>query len=255
MTFDPQNDLERSLVKAATDPAHRPQFYRDLVGADVFIIQHGVKPPSGPERKVVSSGESIQIQNIEMNGKRVIPIFSSVARLQAVLSHEATYLGLNAMDFFKMTLGADLVLNPGSDFGKELPAQEIQSIVDGSIWQPSERRVTTKATQVMIGQPKNYPHELVDALKRLFAKNKKVKRAWLAHFMDPSVDQQPHTLIAVEAEGDFESVSSDIGLVARNVTIPDPPMDVIQVTGRGGLEGYFLNESKPFYERKLFGIF
>ena len=41
MAFDPINDLERSLVKAATDVAHRPQFYRDFVGADVFVIQNG----------------------------------------------------------------------------------------------------------------------------------------------------------------------------------------------------------------------
>ena len=38
MSFQPQNKLERSLMKAAEDPAHHPQFYKDLIESDVFII-------------------------------------------------------------------------------------------------------------------------------------------------------------------------------------------------------------------------
>jgi hypothetical protein len=45
------------------------------------------------------------------------------------------------------------------------------------------------------------------------------------------------------------------GIVARDVQSPDPPVDFLQITGRGGIEDYFLRECKPFYERKLFGIF
>jgi hypothetical protein len=41
MGFDPQNELERSLMKAARDPAYRPQVYRDLVKSDIFIIEEG----------------------------------------------------------------------------------------------------------------------------------------------------------------------------------------------------------------------
>jgi len=50
MPFEPENALERSLMKAATDPAHCPQFYRDLLESDLFILP--VDPPSSVKGQV-----------------------------------------------------------------------------------------------------------------------------------------------------------------------------------------------------------
>ena len=36
--LDPENDLEHSRVKAATDPSHRPQFYRDVLALGVQML-------------------------------------------------------------------------------------------------------------------------------------------------------------------------------------------------------------------------
>src|SRR4051812_45007258 len=101
MSFEPQNDLERSLIAAASDPAHRPQFYKDFVKSDVFIIQDGVEPPEHHGVMTLKQGTEIRIQNIEFEGKSCIPIFSSLARLQAVLTSEAAYLGVNALELLK----------------------------------------------------------------------------------------------------------------------------------------------------------
>jgi hypothetical protein len=161
---------------------------------------------------------------------------------------------LNALEFMKITRGADLILNPGSEFGKEFTKAEIESLLDGSIWKPSERYVAKEETKIMIGQPSNYPKELMDALARYFRKTKEVKRAYLAHFFNPERDEKPHTLIGVEMSGDWDLVMSGAGMVARDVHIPDPPVDFIQITGKGGVEDYFKRDCKPFYERKLFGI-
>ena len=86
MSFEPTNDLERSLMKAANDPAHRPQFYKDLVQSDIFIVQHGKRPPEKEGRVTLDEGTQIQITNIEFNGKPHIPIFSSLPRLQATIT-------------------------------------------------------------------------------------------------------------------------------------------------------------------------
>jgi hypothetical protein len=255
MSFDPQNDLEWSLMKAAEDPAHRPQFYKDLVKSDILIIQHGERPPEKKERVTLKEAETIQIANIEFQGKPHIPIFSSVPRLQAVITDEVAYLGMNALDFLKITLGSALILNPGSDYGKELTPQEAASIIDGSIWQPTETYVAEKETRVLIGQPANYPNELVEALTRFFKTRKKVKRAWVAHFSNAERDEKAHTLIAIEASGEVEEVVSEAGMVARNVQVPDPPVDFLTITGRGGVEDYFLKDTKPFYERRFLGLF
>ena len=38
MNFTPTNELERSLVLAANDPAARPQFYKLLLESQLFVL-------------------------------------------------------------------------------------------------------------------------------------------------------------------------------------------------------------------------
>jgi len=253
MAFEPQNDLERSLLRAAADPAHRPQFYRDFAASRIFVINDG-EPLAAEGETTLQEGRSLRLRTIELNGKLYLPIFSSLPRLQALLQEEARYIALNALEFLEITRGADLVLNPGSDYGKEFTAAEVESILDGSIGRPDETYVAQKDTQVLIGQPANYPTELVEALKRLFAARKDVKRAWLAHFCNPERDEKAHTLVALDVTGDWDEVAAAVGIVAQSTPLPDPPVDLMQITGRGGVEDYF-KSVEPFYERKRFGIF
>lgn len=255
MPFDPLNDLERSLMKAATEPAHRPQFYRDFLAADVFVIQHG--PPQNPDGvHYAKAGDSLQLPTWEKDGQPLIPIFSSLPRLQAFVTEEVSYVGMNARAFLEMTRGTNLILNPGADYGKEFPPEEVAAMLDGSIFKPYEQIVTAKDTQVLIGQPARYPDALVETLREYFQKTKQVKRAYLAHYHNPESGTPPHTLIGVEATGDWEQVAAGASQVMRNVAIPDPPVDFMQMTGSVGVEEHLRTSVKPFYEKKKFlGIF
>jgi hypothetical protein len=246
--FTPENDLERSLVKAATDPAHRPQFYQDLVKSDVFVIQQDFIPEKA-DRITLEQGMELKIAPVEMNGRSYLPIFSSVARLRAVIQSEVGYIGMNALEFLKITRGAELILNPGSDYGKEFTQDEIAGILDGTIWR-TNRYTVKEETQVLLGQPARYPHALADALSRLFAGKKEVQAAYLAHFFNPAVDDKSHTLIAIEATGDCDRLVAEAGMVATNVDVPDPPVDFIRMTGKAGVEDYFRKDCKPFYKAR-----
>jgi hypothetical protein len=252
MAFQPENKLERSLVQAATDPACRPQFYRDFLESEIFIIQDRV-PPERVGRKTIEAGSQLRVQHIEIDGKHYLPVFSSLPRLRAVLQHEAGYMALPARDFLEITKGADLFLNPGSDYGKTFTPAEVASILDGSIWQPGEIYVAKKETTVQIGRPAPYPTEFVEALTRFFKKRREVKRAWIANFFNPERDEKPHTLIALEVSGNWDQVAAETLIVAE--ASPDPPVDLLQISGGGDIQEYFLNSMKPFYERKLFGLF
>jgi hypothetical protein len=255
MQFVPSNELEASLLKAINEPSHRPTFYQDLAGSTVFIIQHGVPIPNEQEKREMQAGESLQILQLESNGKYYIPIFSSLIRLQPVITGEVAYLGINAMELFKMTRGADLLLNPGSEFCKEFSASEIAELIDGTIGKTAEQRVEEENIDVLIGEPVNYPKDLVESLKKRFAKDKRIKRAWIAQLLDPRVDIKPHTLLALEVTTDFEFILEEIGQSNQGIEIPEPPLDIYQVTGKGELDNYFLRETKPFYARKRFGVF
>lgn len=254
VSFIPQNPLEESLVNAVNDPAARPQFYRDLIAADIFVMREGA-PPEQTGPITLNESDEVALRMIEWNGAPFIPIFTSLQRMQEVLKEESAYLSLNALQFMQLTAGADLVLNPGSEFGKEFRKDEIAAILDGSIWQPGERREIESDTQVLVGHPANYPQDLVDALSRLFEKKPDVIRAYVAHVVYPTGDaaaeqQKGHTLIAVEAIGEWEELASSIGMLVREVQCPDPPVDLMRLAGNGGIEDYFTKDTRPFFERK-----
>lgn len=249
MSFEAQNELERLLIKAMSDPASRSLFYKELAQSTILTVQRGAPPPERQER-TLEPDDAIEIQCVEYEGQQYIPFFSSLAQLQAVTSKDAAYLELNALDFMKMTLGTPLLLNPGSEYGKEFPPEEIESIIDGSLWQTTEEYTVEQETRVLIGEPANYPDELVHTLARFFATKPQVRRAWLAHFFNPADKLPPHTLIALECDGDYKDILQEAGAVIRGTEVLDPPVDLLPVTGEGGLEDYFLGEAEPFYQRQ-----
>jgi hypothetical protein len=152
-----------------------------------------------------------------------------------------------------ITRGTPLFLNPGAAYGKELTCSEIESLIDGSMFQPDKRTIAEHEIQVLLGQPKTYPSELVEALARLFATKKAVKSAWLAHIVMPDDTGTGHTLITLDVDGDLDDVTADAGVVVKNLQVPDPPVDFMRLDTHA-IDSYF-TRTKPFYRRKAFGIF
>ena len=253
--FEPVNNLEKSLMNAATNPANRPQFYRDLLEADVFIIQYG-NSNLNIQNNVLQEGTQLKIQHFERDGIAWLPVFSSLQRLQQSVRSETSYLQLKARDFFEITRGAHVVLNPGFAYGKEFVPEEIAGMLDGSIFRPSQTYVAQKETKVLIGQPANYPHQLVKALSDGFARNKLVNRAYLVLFHNPETGEKPHLLISIDAGGDWEKIVGDAGMIASEVMGRDDPIDFMRLEN-SGLSQHITSSTKPFYQksfmRKLFG--
>ncbi|HDN80661.1 MAG TPA: hypothetical protein ENG33_09395 [Chloroflexi bacterium] len=79
--FEPVNDLEKSLIKAALHPSHRPQFYRDLLEADIFVI-HISESNLRIQNGVLQAPVQLKIPAIQREGESWLPIFSSLQRLQ-----------------------------------------------------------------------------------------------------------------------------------------------------------------------------
>ncbi len=111
------------------------------------------------------------------------------------------------------------------------------------------QRVVEKATEVLLGQPANYPTDMVASLTTLFANHSTVKAAWVALMLDKSIDQTPKLIVGIEAEGDFENVVREAGIVAADTSPNGEPVNLIRVKrGESGLGQYFIDEVKPFYE-------
>lgn len=243
------NDLERSLQLAANDPTERPGFYRELLRASVFVV-NTANQPLDAHNGVAKEETTIAITPVRLADKEWLPFFTSLPRLQAVIQHEAMYLQLGARDFFEMTRGSDLVLNPTLEFGKEFLAQEVEGLLDGSLFTPTEEHHVPADTQVLLGQPSVYPGDLVKALSRLLANHSSVRAAFLAQVHDPSSGLPPHLLIGIDSESDPQRVIGECSLVSKDFLNGDEIIDFMRVEcGDTGLGQYLQNETKPFYRR------
>lgn len=244
-----ENALEIALRRAADEPSARPEFYQLLVESNVFIL--GQSDSGGEGDTTIPAGTKLSIVNWQReDGSPVIPFFTSLPALQRAIEEEQPYVALPARALFEITQGAGLVLNPRSPYGKEFYPQEISAILSTGTNHVPERRVVQKETKVLLGQPKDYPSEMVSAITLLLAKHPSVKAAYLALMSQPDATPAQSLVVGIEGDGPLEEVIRQVGSVAADTRPSELPVDLTQVRpGEPGLSEYLLNSTKPFYER------
>ena len=247
---EPENRLESLLRLAATEPAHRPEFYKLLLQSPLFVL--GEADEAVDEGEQVAQGSNLSLLHWEKpDGSTVIPVFTSLQAMQDSIDADESYLEIPARALFEMTLGEELVLNPDSEFGKELMPAEVESLLSGSVGQQALERVLEESTEIVIGQPEQYPGQLVDSLTTLFSKHVNVKAAYLGLIHDAKQDDQPNLIIGLQGEGDLQAVIQEAGAVTWDTTADEEVVDFIIIEQDDeGIAEYFLNESKPFYDRQ-----
>ena len=210
--FFPENRLEALLMQAANDPGARPEFYKELLAADLFVL---IAPGNRPQgRYVAQEGETLSIKGINVEGRKLIPVFTAERRLQEYIQAQDHLAKLNGRALLSMIVAQNngIVLNPASSYGKEFTPQEFVSLVNGSLFQPKPQ-VITKDTQVLIGMPKEYPTKAVNALVSYFQGKPEVKKAYLAQIHMPDSGEPPHLIFSIQVDGDFRPIASDLGVV------------------------------------------
>lgn len=245
------NQLERLLRKAANNPSYRPDFYKLLLESNIFIV--GQSDSAAKGKRLAKIGEKASILNWKReDGSPLIPFFCSLNALNKAFPKGANYISLPARAFFEMTKGANLILNPKSDNGKEFFPDEIEALLKSGVNKLPERRITQKRTEVILGQPANYPTDMANSLKTLFGKRENVKAVYLALMHDPTLDEKPHLIIGIDADGDVEQIIKEAGIIASDLSPEGEPVDLTPIKDVGsGINQYFINEVKPFYKRKI----
>ncbi|MCP4160543.1 MAG: enhanced serine sensitivity protein SseB [Deltaproteobacteria bacterium] len=245
-----ENKLEEILKLAADEPAHRPEFCKVLLNSTVYVITPD-NQMGETEDAIISAGSKIEIEFWQKpDGTQIIPFFSSLQLLQNSIEQELSYIKLPAKSLFEITLGTTLFLNPNSDYGKEFVPGEVETLLSVGLSQIPTQRITEENTEVLLGQPSEYPSKMIDSLTQLFVKHKNIKHAFLAIMHDTSIDEKPHLLVGIEADGDLESVLKEAGVVAADTAPNGESVDLCCVTGSDTISKYMINETKPFYERK-----
>lgn len=256
MEFVAENDLEKSLMKAATDPQHRAQFTVDLLAAQIVVLDDRPPEQRAKNQGPIEAGSRLAIRTIDFDSRPHIPIFTSPTRLQTALNttEDVAYLLIGARDFFQMTSGADVLLNPGSGYGKQFTKEEIAAMLAGKNPLDHFEQITLqKDTQIMLGQPTHYPKELTDNLTKLFDQTKEVNAAYLCLIAFP--DRPPHTLIALDCgnQFNFAPLQARVQEIVASTAIPNPPVDFMDFNQASTVTQYFKSSKiKPFYRKKKF---
>lgn len=184
---DEDQSLESLLKLAATESIYRTAFFRTLLDATVLVLVAGSEPGGEDSEMTFTAGNGVNILHWEkQDGESVIPFFTSIEVLQQALdiaedqqidSEKQPFIAMPVRVLFEMTQGAHLFLNPKSEHGKEFWPQEVAMLLEnGGLAQPAEMSVD-KESQILLGQPEEYPAVMVDALIKLFSQRKPVRRA------------------------------------------------------------------------------
>src|SRR5688500_2294366 len=116
MAFELQNDVEESLLRARTDPAARPEFYRALLAAELFVIGRA-EGADGTARNGLNAGDRVMMMHVPYNDRSYIPVFSSFERMRQWVRDEVGYLAMPGRNLFENTPGAYFLLNPDTEVG------------------------------------------------------------------------------------------------------------------------------------------
>lgn len=245
----PENELEKSLIKASKNISARNDFYMKLLWNDLIILTNG-EDDFQEGTRIIEEDTTVQFTIFE-NGQ--IPIFTSSNRIfdKGVIKEQVKFMAMKGQDLFGLAKGATFVLNPYSPYGKELLPQEINNLLNGSIFEQNNELTIDKETEVQIGQPEKFPKELVKALTILFKTQDNVKAAYLAIIKIVESEKLPHFIIGLDINGEISEITNKAIPITEQYLGKDEVIDFMEIDNKGGgVSEYFTKKSKPFYIKR-----
>jgi len=255
--FEPENDIERLLMRASTQPSERPAFARGIVDAQVFVVLVADRPiVPGPDGNTsIAEGTKLSLPSAVRGEEKLIPFFTAPSRARTWYTGDHVVAPERTRDLFGRYPDTPFVLNPGSDYGKDFTAPEVKRMLAGQFEQGPQTIITQAPEQVLLAHPKQIPTALIEALAREFAGLDSVRGAWLMLAMRAGESEQSW-MLGVDHKGSWQEVRDAIGrAVAGDVLggrmLDAKPLDSgeLSVTLRSGIP---VTAAKRGFLQKLF---
>ncbi|GAA3932970.1 enhanced serine sensitivity protein SseB C-terminal domain-containing protein [Hymenobacter algoricola] len=245
--FEPVNILEELLLHAATQPELRTDFYRALLGEELVVV---MLPKEGEAGGEVTPTEGMEIQLQVLNDGK-IPVFSSVERMYegGMETDSVPYLRIRGMEFFQMVQGAECALNPFSAVGKLLPAEELAELLSGRLFAGAPDG-PDQPVPVLLGQPADYPTQLLDALRAFSAAKPVIRAVYIAQVQLQDNSAPPRLLLAFHTDDNDAAFLQELGPVVQGNISDHELIDVLVLdpTSEEPLNQYFTTV-EPIYRR------
>ena len=231
--FEPENDIERLLMRASADPAERPAFARALMDAQIFVVlvSEGGPIVPGPDGQVtIPAGARLTLPNATRGEERLIPFFTSPARARTWFRDDHIVAPDRTRDLFERYPDLPFLLNPGSDYGKEFTSGEVRRLLSGQFDDGPRTIVTDKPQQVLLGHPRQIPVALIEALGRELGAVKTVNGTWLMLAMLPGNTEQSW-MLGVDHTGAWQDVQDAIGRAIAGDVLEGRILDAVALEG------------------------
>ena len=229
--FEPENDIERLLMRASADPAERPAFARALMDTQIVLVLVADGPiASGPDgNAVIPEGTKMTLPSAVRGEERLIPFFTARSRAQAWYCGHHVAVPERLRDLFARYPGAPFVLNPGSEYGKDFTPGEVARMLAGDFELSGPQAVTTKAPeQIMLAHPSEIPSALIEALARELVAVKPVRGAWLMLAMRGG---EQSWMLGVDHSGAWQDVRDAISRALVGDILGDRTLDAMPLDG------------------------
>jgi hypothetical protein len=211
--FEPENDIERALMRASQEVGERAAFARALMDAQIFVVltaEGGSIVPGPNGTATVTEGATLKVESAQRGEEKLIAFFTSPARARAWFAGDHIAAPETMRGLFNRFPDAAYVLNPGADYGKEFTPAEVKRLLAGQFDDGPQTEVLTAPQQVLLAHPKERPQALIDTLGRELSALKGVGGAWLMLAMRAGQADQSW-MLGVEHSGDWNDVRAAIG--------------------------------------------
>ena len=133
--FEPENDIERLLMRAAADPAVRPDFARALMDTQMFVVlvsRRRLKIVPGPDgNAVIPAGAKLSDADRHAWRRKAVTLLHRAVACEGLVQGRSHRCAGTTRDLFERSPNGHFVLNPGSDFGKEFTPGEVKRLLAG----------------------------------------------------------------------------------------------------------------------------
>lgn len=112
------SELERALRLVAKNELSEQEFFKELLGADIYVLVQDVA-----QKKNI-------ILVAELDGKRMIPVFSSVEKIKLFVKQKHRYTKIKGREFFSLIKDTEpVMLNPGDSCSKTFSVKEVAKLI------------------------------------------------------------------------------------------------------------------------------
>ena len=228
--FEPENDIERLLMRASAEPAERPGFARALIDAQIFVVlvSDGGPIVPGPDGQVtIPVGTKLTLPNAMRGEERLIPFFTAPSRARTWFKGDHIVAPDLTRDLFERYPDLPFLLNPGSDYGKEFTPGEIKRLLAGKFGDEADEVISLAAgEQVLLAYPSETPEALIAALGRELDGVKSIRSAWLMLAMRGNQPEQSW-MLGVDHDGPWSDVQAAINRAVTGVVLKGRPLDAV----------------------------